>query len=301
MQEDYRLFALVVETGSLSGAGRILRVSPAVVSRRLARLEARLGAQLIHRTTRRLAMTDVGQVFYEEVAGILTACAAAEARVLQRAKAPVGRLRVAAPTSFGRMHIAPHLGAFLDANPLVEVELVLNDEFANLVEDRFDMAIRISQPPDGALVSRLLAPNVRILCASPDYLKRQGEPPDIAALNLHQLLASTNRSTWRLEGPDGIRIVQAASPVRTNSTEVVRELALAARGIALRSLWDVSRELEDGLLRRVLPDWQGATDVGIYAVRPRTELLSPSVKAFIEYLGNLYAPPAPWEPPARDL
>jgi DNA-binding transcriptional LysR family regulator len=295
MDEDYALFASVIESGSLSAAGRRLNLSPAMVSKRLARLETRLGARLIHRTTRRLSTTDVGQVFYEEVVAILAAARAAEARVAGRAGTPSGRLRISAPTSFGRLHIAPHLKPFLEAHPRIAMELELTDQFSDLLADRYDLAIRITPSVEPNLTAYELAPNRRVLCAAPSYIDTHGAPKKIDDLAKHQLLAATGQLPWRLEGPSGEIIIDGNSRVRTNSSEVARELAVAGLGIALRSTWDVSVELRDGVLKRVLPAFQGATNVGIYAVHPHTTIVSPSVQAFIKFLTDLYAPVPLWD------
>jgi DNA-binding transcriptional LysR family regulator len=291
---DYRLFAAIVEQGSLSAAGRGLGLSPAATSKRLAALEARLGARLIHRTTRRLTTSAAGQAFYEDVRAILAAADAAEARVAGRAGTPAGPLRVSAPTSFGRLHVAPYLGRFLDAHREVRVSLILDDGYADLVAERIDVAIRIAPAPQG-LAATLLAPNHRLLCAAPDYLERHGRPASPAALKGHRLLAAAGQSPWRLEGPGGRRrAVEVESVVPTNSSEVVRELALGGVGIALRSTWDVAAELKSGALVRILPDWQGASDVGIYAVHARAEPLPAATRAYIAHLMALYRPVPPW-------
>jgi DNA-binding transcriptional LysR family regulator len=295
MQEDYTLFAAVIDAGSLSGAARILKLSPAMVSKRLAALEHRLGARLIQRTTRRLSLTDVGQSFHEQVLAILDAIAQAEAMVAGRAGAPSGRLRVSAPTSFGRMHVAPWLKGFLAANPAIMLDIDLTDHFVDLLAERVDVAIRIGLPPDSGLAANRLAPNRRLLCASPAYIESHGAPQEPADLERHGLLAAMGQLPWRLTGPGGPLVIQGESIVRTNSSEVVRELALAGAGIALRSTWDVAEQLRAGQLRQVLPDYEGTSDVGIYAVRPRADLTSPNVRAFIGFLEKLYAPIPPWD------
>jgi DNA-binding transcriptional LysR family regulator len=291
---DYRLFASIVEHGSLSAAGRGLGLSPAATSKRLAALEARLGTRLIHRTTRKLTTSEAGQAFYEDVRAILAASDAAEARVAGRAETPAGPLRVSAPTSFGRLHVAPYLGAFLDAYPAVRVSLILDDGYVDLVADRIDVAIRIAPEPQG-LAATLLAPNHRLLCAAPAYLARHGTPATLADLKPHCLLAAAGQSPWRLEGPGGQRrAVEVESAVPTNSSEVVRELARSGVGIALRSTWDVAAELRTGTLVRILPDWQGASDVGIYAVHARAEPLPAATRAYVAHLTDLYRPAPPW-------
>lgn len=294
MDRDYALLARIVEAGSLSAAGRTLNLSPAMVSKRLARLEQRLGAQLIVRTTRGLALTDVGQVFHDEVLAILAASRTAEARVAGRAETPVGPLRISAPTSFGRLHVAPYLAPFVERYPGIALDLDLTDAMTDLVRDRIDVAIRIDRAPEGSLAATLLAPNERILCAAPDYLDRHGVPKTLADLARHSLLTASHQTPWRLEGPADIELVHATSVVRTNSSEVVRELALSGLGIALRSLWDVAADLAAGRLRRILPQWQGDTGIGIFAVQPRSALPPITARHFIDYLAALYAPRPPW-------
>ncbi|MHA3790786.1 LysR family transcriptional regulator [Sphingomonas sp. YL-JM2C] len=295
MHEDYNLFVTIVEAGSLSAAGRRLRISPAMVSKRLARLEARLGVTLVHRTTRRLLLTDVGQGFYEDASHILDAVRTAEARVAGRVGQPGGRLRVSAPTSFGRMHVAPYLRAFLDRYPRIELSLDLDDGFVDLLGERIDVAIRIATRPEGSLVAHHLAENRRILCAAPAYLAAQGTPATLADLSRHRLLAADHQFPWRLEGPDGPVGLDGVSAVRTNSSEVARELTVAGLGIALRSTWDVGPALRDGSLVRILPEISGATDVAIYAVQPRGTAGAPNAGAFVDHFRALFSPVPPWD------
>ncbi|RJF85388.1 LysR family transcriptional regulator [Sphingomonas cavernae] len=294
MDQDYALFVRVVESGSISAAARALRLSPAMVSKRLARLEARLGTRLAHRTTRRLVTTEAGQRFYDDLVRILAAASEAEARVAGHG-VPAGRLRVTAPTSFGRMHIAPHIKPFLDQHPRIALELDLSDGFTDLVGGRFDMAIRISGAGEGNLVAHRLAANRRILCTAPDYLAEAGAPATLADLARHRLLAAENQLPWRIEGPDGLSVIDGESIVRTNSSEVVRELAISGLGIALRSTWDIAGELRSGRLQRVLRDHEGASDVSIQAVYPRAALTPAPVRLFTEWLGRIFAPVAPWD------
>jgi len=295
MHEDYNLFVTIVEAGSLSAAGRRLRISPAMVSKRLARLEARLGATLVHRTTRRLLLTDVGQGFHEDASRIIDAIRTAEARVAGQIGQPGGRLRVSAPTSFGRLHIAPYLKEFLDRFPRIELSLDLDDGFVDLLGERIDIAIRIAAQPGGSLIGHQLADNRRILCAAPAYLTQHGAPHSPADLPRHRLLAADHQLPWRLEGPDGAINVDGASTVRTNSSEVARELTIAGLGIALRSTWDIGQALRDGSLVRILPDYSGATDVAIYAVQLRGTADAPNARAFVDHFRALFSPLPPWD------
>ncbi len=291
MDPDSALFVDVVTAGSLSAAARSRGISPAMVSKRIARLEARLGVRLLHRTTRRLELTARGERFHADMVQVLAAIRAAESRVADGGNTPSGPLRVSAPTSFGRLHIAPHLGAFLDAYPSIALELNLSDGFADLIGEGIDLAIRIAPSVEPALVAHRLADSRRILCATPAYLAAHGVPSDADALADHRLLAASGQMPWRLAG--GIT-VDRPSHVRTNSSEVVRELALAGVGIALRSLWDVSGDLAAGRLVRVLPAIEGSADVGIYAVHSRGHPVPAAVTALLDYLRALWSPAPPW-------
>lgn len=286
---DLRLFVAIIDGGSLAAAGRRLAISPAMVSRRLSRLERRLGTRLVERTTRSLTPTPRGAAFHAEVTAILDALAAAEARVADTLPVPSGPLTVSAPTSFGRLHVAPMLKPFLDAYPHVDLRLDLSDDYVDV--RAIDLAIRITAvvPPD--LIAHRLAPSRRVLCAAPAYLAAHGVPGDVASLDGHRLLAATGQFPWRLS--DG-GTVAGVSHVATNSSEVVRELAIAGIGIALRSLWDVSDALADGRLIRVLPQVEGAADVAVFAVHARGPV-SRGATALIAHLTALWSPTPPWD------
>lgn len=291
---DLDIFARVVTAKGMSAAGRELGLSPAVISKRIRRLEEVLGVRLLQRTTRQIALTEAGQGFYARVVSILASVEDAQAWVSSGAAAARGLLRVSAPTSFGRMHVAPHLGPFLDAHPGVRIDLVLSDSFVDLVAGGFDLAIRIGELPDSSLVAKRLAPNHRVLCASPAYLARHGTPETLPDLARHVLLAH-NTDHWRLEGPSGIETVRVDGRLRTNSSEVVREAALAGIGIALRSTWDVGPDLKAGRLIHVLPEWSGGRRIAVHAVYPSRRHLEQKVRVFIGHLTELYAPSPYWD------
>lgn len=295
MDPDYELFAAIVDEGGMAAAGRRLAISPAMVSKRLMRLEERLGARLIHRTTRRLTLTPAGERLNEDLRGILATLAEAEQRVSGLSMVVAGSLRVSAPTSFGRMHIAPHLEVFLEQHPRVELQIDLSDGYADLIGTRTDLAIRITADPGRGLAARRLATNRRILCAAPRYLDRFGAPETIADLKRHRLLAAEGQLPWRLTGSKGPVTVDGRSHVRTNSSEVVRELTLAGSGIALRSLWDISEALANGEVRQILPAHEGSADVGLYAVHLPQPNPPAAIMAFIAFLAKLYEPLPPWE------
>lgn len=292
---DMEIFARVVTAGSMSAAGREMGLSPAVVSKRLRRLEDRLGTRLLQRTTRQISLTEAGQGFYERVVAILASIEEAETYVSRRSAMARGTLRVSAPTSFGRMHIAPHLSAFLKANPDLAINLELSDDFVDIVGGGFDLAIRIAELTDSSLVARRLAPIHRVLCATPGYLHTHGTPRTIQDLSNHVCLAAANQDPWKLEGPDGPIAVRASGPIQTNSSEVIREAVINGVGIALRSTWDIGGELRAGKLQVVLPQYRASRHVGVHAVYPSRRFLPAKVRVFIDYLAQLYGPSPYWD------
>lgn len=296
MFNEYRMFVWIIESGSLSATAREMRLSPAQVSRRLASLEERLGARLIERTTRRIALTDQGRQFYERVRPILDSVADAEASVTGRSPSAHGVLQITAPTTFGRKHLAPHLKRFIDANPELTIQLSLSDLFVDLEAEGVDVALRIGVIDEKSPSVIRLADNRRVLCASPQYLAEHGEPETLADLGRHRLLAADSQSPWRLSGPAGAVSYRVRSLVRTNSSEVVRELVLAGVGVALRSPWDVSEEIAAGKLKVILPEYSGVTNVGVYAIKSARRANSLSVISFIKFLEELYTPKPYWEP-----
>ena len=292
---DLDVFARVVATGSMSAAGRELGLSPAVVSKRLRRLEDRLGCRLLQRTTRQISLTDAGQGFYERAVAILASIEEAEAFVTGRSSAPQGTLKVTAPTMFGRMHIARHLGRFMATHGELSVNIVLDDAQLDIVGEGFDLAIRIGELPDSSLVARKLSDIREVLVAAPAYVERKGAPQSPADLCEHSCVPSDVRDPWKLVGPNGQRAQhRPEGPLHTNSTEVVRECVMAGTGIGLRPLWEIGEALSDGALVRILPEWEGETDIAIHAVYPSRRFLPTKVRLFIDFLSDLYADPV-WD------
>lgn len=292
---DLEIFARVVSAGSMSAAGRELGLSPAVVSKRLRRLEDRLGTRLLQRTTRQIALTEAGQGFYERVIAILAGVEEAEAFVSRRSSMARGTLKVTAPTSFGRMHIAPHLGSFMRDNPDLTVNLVLSDAMVDIVAEGYDVAIRIAELADSSLVARKVAPVRRILCASPDYLERQGTPASLDELASHNCLTHLSGEPWRLVGPDGSAPFRPEGTLLTNSSEVVREAVIAGIGVALRSTWDIGPELAAGKLVQILPEYEGSQAIAVHAIYPSRQFLPVKVRLFIDFLADLYGNTPYWE------
>ena len=291
---ELEIFAHVVTSGSMSGAARELKISPPVVSKRIKNLEARLGARLLHRTTRQVALTEAGKGFYERVVAILASVDEAKAWVSRRAAVARGVLRISAPTTFGRLHIAPHLMDFLKAYPEIIIDLSLSDSFVDIVAEGFDVAIRIADLADTSLIAKRLAPNNRVLCATPRYLEENGEPSSLAELQSHKLLIH-NGDHWRLDGPDGPESVKVESAIRTNSSEVIREAVIAGLGIALRSTWDIGPEIKQGRLKVVLPRFSASKRVAVHAVYPSRRHLAHKVRVFIDLLAERFGPVPYWD------
>jgi DNA-binding transcriptional LysR family regulator len=300
---DLEIFARVVSAGSLSAAGRELDLSPAVVSKRLRRLEDHLGTRLLQRTTRQIALTEAGQGYFERIVPILAGLDEAEAFVTRRSTIARGTLKITAPTSFGRLHIAPYLRKFMMDNPDLNVNLMLTDKIVDIVGEGIDLAIRIGELADSSLVAKRLAPVSRILVASPGYFHGRTSPKTLNDLGTHICIPPHNGEPWRLEGPEGSIIYRPVGPLLTNSSEVVREAVIGGVGIALRSTWDVGSELATGALVRVLPEYEGNRSVAIHALYPSKQFLPAKVRLFIDYLVSLYAPAPPWDQrrtPAND-
>ena len=291
---DLEVFSRVAATGSMSQAARELGLSAPVVSKRIKRLEERLGTRLLQRTTRQVVLTDAGRGFHEQVLAILASVDEAEAWVSQRSSGVRGPLRVSAPTTFGRMHIAPHLVRFLERFPEISVDLHLSDSFVDIVGEGFDVAIRIADLADTSLVARKLAPNHRVLCATPAYLAARGTPETPDQLAQHRLLVH-NSDHWRLETPEGAVIIPVNSAIATNSSEVIREAVLAGFGIALRSTWDVGPELRSGRLSIVMPRYRASHRVAIHAVYPSRRHLPHRTRVFIDFLASVYGPVPEWD------
>jgi len=291
---DLKIFARVVEAGSLSAAGRELHISPTVISKRLTRLEEHLGVRLLQRTTRQLTLTEMGEGYHERVLRVLEALEESETFV-SGTGAPRGTLRVSAPTAFSRMHIAPKLRYFFERFPDIRLELDLSDHYVDLVGGGFDVVVRIGNLDDSSMVARKLAPNRRIFCATPEYLETHGVPSTVEDLVDHRLLTASAVIEWQLDGPEGPVVFHPRGILETNSSEVVREAVVSGLGIGLRSTWDVSNELRNGTLKHILPGYCGSHKVAIHAIYPSRRLVPPKVRAFVDYLTELFGPQPYWD------
>jgi DNA-binding transcriptional LysR family regulator len=295
---DIAVFERVVDRGSFTLAADELRLSRAVVSKYISRLEERLGARLLNRTTRRLSLTEAGAALFEASRGAIERIEEAEAAVAQLQSSPRGRLRVSAPMSFGILHLGPALAEFSRDYPAVMLDVRLDDRFVNLVEDSIDVAVRIGVLTDSSLVARKLAITRAVACASPAYLAEHGEPETPEDLASHDCLIYSYLSTsnvWRFAAPDGREIpVAVAGKVRINNGIVLAEAALAGRGILVTPTFYVAPMLRDGRLKRILAGFR-LPELGIHAVYPQRAHVPPKVRAFVDFLAQRFGRKPDWE------
>ncbi len=292
---DLEIFARVARTGNMSAAGREMGLSPAVVSKRISLLEERLNARLFQRTTRQLTLTETGEGYFKRVVDIIALFEEAEDFVSRRNTSPRGLLKIAAPTSFAHLHIAPHLPAFLEEYPDIELDFQLTDNIVDIIRDGFDVAIRIGELADSSLVARKIAPDDRVLVAAPSYLEANPAPRELKDLELHNCLISGASDVWRLRDLDGKEHqVRVDGNIRSNSSDFIREALLLGLGLGFRSTWDIADELESGKLQVVMPEYRASSHFAVHAVYPCREFLPAKVHAFIDYLNDLYGPEPYW-------
>lgn len=293
-----RVFRRVVERGSFSGAARELGMSNASASKAVAALEDRLGVRLLNRTTRRLSLTEVGRAYFDRAARILDDVDEAELAVNALGTAPRGTIRLSAPMSFGVMHLAPAIAGFLRRYPELGVDLSLNDRVVDVVEEGFDLAIRVSELADTSLIARRLAPARIAICATPGYLSEHGTPRTPADLNGHNCLIyayAPDADVWRFTDAAGAaETIRVTGTVRVNNGEVIRRLLLDGIGIGRLPTFIVGEDLRAGRLRPVLAD-QVAQGSAVHAIYPHARHLSPKVRAFVDYLVDHFGPEPYWD------
>lgn len=289
-------FAAVARRLSFVAASDELGVSASALSRRIAQLEASLGTRLFQRTTRKVSLTEAGGVYLRYVIEALEQIADGHAAVSKFASEPTGRLRVALPNLFGQLQVAPRIPKFLRRNPKISLELSFSDWAVDLVSEGYDVAVRVGTLESSSLVARRLAPNRRLLCASPEYLAHHGEPTDPHELVNHACLqVSTYRSyDWRLQRDDETIDVAISPVIRADNGEALRQAALAGCGITLMPTFIVSDDMRAGRLVQILSEWQ-ATESWVWALYPHTRFLPLKVRAFVDFLVAEFGDVPPWD------
>lgn len=285
----------LASAGSLSAAARELGITTSAVSKRLAIIEARVGVPLVNRTTRRMSMTPEGEVLLEHARRILGEIADLDQLLTSSQGVPKGQLRVNATLGFGRLHIAPAISRYVLRYPAVDVQLQLSVDPPALTDDQFDVCIRFGAPSDARVIARRLAPNRRLLCASPKYLAQRGEPKSPAALRRHNCICIRQGDeaygVWRLfsgrESERDAQAVKVRGNLTTNDGEIAVNWALDGHGILMRAEWDIERYLESGRLVQVLPGLR-TPDADIYAVYPQRHQLSARIRTFVDFLGETF-------------
>jgi DNA-binding transcriptional LysR family regulator len=283
---EMQTFSAVVDAGSFVKAAEVLGLSKAAMSRYVGELETRLGVRLLQRTTRRLSLTEEGQVFYARCKELLSGVDEAEAEITSRSGTASGLLRINAPVTFGILHLAPLWGQFRSQYPQVSLDVTLADRLVDLVDEGYDVAIRIATLPSSTLISKRLTSTRLILCASPEYLQKSGVPTQPAELATHAVISYNYLSTrdeWHFEGPQGPVSVKTQPCIHTNSGDTCRAAALAHQGIILQPSFLVGNDLEIGNLVELMSEFH-ALELGIYAVYPTRKHVSPKVRALIDFL-----------------
>jgi DNA-binding transcriptional LysR family regulator len=282
-------FVRVVENGSFSGAARQLNVGQPAVSKTIAQLEDRLQVRLLLRSTHGLTPTEAGQRFYERAHRAIEEINEAELEARGAGAGLSGRLRVSAATTFARLHVVPHLPAFLKANPDLEIDVILDDRVIDLVAEGVDMALRMGELPDSAAVARKLASSRRSVIATPAYLERCGIPQSPAELGSHQaLIYSQASSGWTFKRGSAETSVSVYGRVRVSAAEGLRAAVLADMGLTIASDWMFLPELESGAVRRVLEAWALPT-IDLWAVFPTGRLASAKARTFATFVEEVLA------------
>jgi DNA-binding transcriptional LysR family regulator len=285
----------LANSGSLSAAAREMGITTSAVSKRLSFIEARLGVPLVNRTTRRMSLTAEGDVLLEHARRILSEIDDLDQLLTMSKGVPKGQLRVNATLGFGRLHIAPAISQYVLQYPQVDVQLQLSVDPPALTDDQFDVCIRFGAPADTRVIAKRLAPNRRLLCASPKYLAQRGEPRTPAELRQHNCICIRQGGeaygVWRLyagrEMERNAEAVKVRGNLTTNDGEIAVNWALDGHGILMRAEWDVERYLQSGRLVQVLPAYR-TPDADIYAVYQQRHQLSARIRTFLEFLTQAF-------------
>ena len=290
-------FAAVAEAGGFTAAARTLGRTTSSVSKQIQSLEARLGVRLLHRTTRRVSLTEIGVAFRGRVQGVLHDLDEAETAVAQLHEEPRGVLRVSVPTDFGRLHLAETLARFAVRYAGIRLEVDFSDRFVDVVEEGFDIVIRIANLADSTLVARRMGPCRRVLCAAPAYLEANGQPVDPSELSGHSVIgyAYEQARPWRFRGTEGEEVTVSVEPRhRANNGEMIRSMVLGGLGVALLPTFLIGDDLRAGRLETLFMD-QLEADTVIWAVTPHRKLLATKVRLMLDQLVSDCGEDPPWD------
>lgn len=293
---DLTLFVRIARLGTISAAARDLDITPAAASARLASFEKGLGVRLLHRTTRRATLTEDGNALLPHAEHLLEAADTARAVLGRVQVSPRGVLRVAAPSSFARLHLVPALPAFMARYPDLRLDMRISDSVVDLVEGAFDVAVRYADLADSSFVARRLAPDRRVLVASPAYLVQHGEPASPDDLDRHACLVVGTLDLWTFRDARGKVVVKRVTPtLRINDGTAVRDAAASGLGVALMATWVAADALRSGALVPVLRDYPLVSTQTLWAIYPSARELAPKVRAFIDFLVEQFGSEPPWD------
>lgn len=294
---DLRFFVTITECGSLAEAARRLDVTPSAVSQRLRQLESRLGLQLAHRSTRRFALTEEGELFHAGVATLLEDLERLVDSLRERSGEVAGTLNVGGPLGFGRNYLAAAIADFHSLHPRLKVSLTLSDVLSAADANQFDMIVHIGSLPDSSMVAYPIAPNARFICAAPAYLAKHPAPHEPRELAQHDciVLRENNEDVtlWRFHKKRSEVSVRVPAILSSNDGDVARQWALRGKGLFVRSEWDVAESLASGRLVRVLADWT-LPDADVVVLAPRRAGMSARAKLFLSFLQARFQPLPPW-------
>lgn len=295
--DGMRTFLAVVTEGSFSRAAERLNMSPQLVSKYVAQLEARLGARLLNRSTRRLSITEVGQAYFERCGDVLADIDEMESAVGDATTAARGTLRINAPMSFGTLHLSRAIADYQCEQPEVAVDLTLDDRVVDIVSEGYDMAIRIGRLHESSLIARKLAPIRLVVCASPDYIAEHGVPSTPEELKDYECLRYTLSSysdRWRFQDNAETLDVRVTGKFSASNGDAIRLAAIAGRGLALQPTFIVGEDISAGRLQLVLGDYE-VEPMGLYAVYAHRKYLSGKVRTFVDFLDGYFGSPPYWE------
>mgnify|MGYP000238581415 CR=1 FL=1 len=295
--EDIQIFLRVVDAGGISRAADQLNIAKSAVSRRLAQLEARLETKLIHRTTRRISLTEEGKLYYQQALNVVDSVKALDSMLVTSNEGFQGQLNLALPLSFGLLHLTPVIDAFMQKHPKLKIKVDLSDNEINLVEEGVDVAFRIGTLNDSSIQARKILPIKLIVCASPEYIEKHGEPTSVAALSERTFLrySSEGSNTFTLtnkQGKEESFVVKGR--LQSNNGDFLKELALKGQGLIVMPTFVCWRELKSGELLRVLPDYELAS-LNAYAIYPQNRFLSQSARGFIDFLVEYFEGETYWD------
>jgi DNA-binding transcriptional LysR family regulator len=298
---DMAVFARVVETGGFAPAARALAMTPSAVSKAVARLEDRLGARLLNRTTRKVSLTEVGAAYHQRAVAILADIDAAEGAVREHQTHPTGVLRVNSAIAYAEFRVLPMLPVFLERYPDLSVRLTMYDHKADLIAEGYDIGLRLGAMTESSLIARKLAPTDRVVFGAPSYIERFGRPETPEDLQDHNCVSfsfDTPANTWEFDGPGGRRSIRVAGNFQSNSASALYAAARSGVGLFRAARFVPDADLRAGRLVPVLEDYTPAEDAVVYAVWPHSRHLSPKVRAFIDFLVEIESGRWPQPPTA---